>query len=152
MILSAKEKQKEGRLLQSFLLTFVKWKKIVDHEEGICPVCHCPFPAAPHTDHNHDTGEVRGVLCHRCNPLLGKIENAFKRYGLHKIEGLTTPIVLRALLLYLENPPARNALGYTHIGFAGRVGTKKQKKIFAKMKKEGLLENIQVVQNVPESN
>ena len=31
-------------------------------------------------DHSHDTGKVRGVLHRQSNVLLGKIENAWKRY------------------------------------------------------------------------
>jgi hypothetical protein len=32
-------------------------------------------------DHDHDTGAIRGVLHRSCNALLGKIENAYRRFG-----------------------------------------------------------------------
>lgn len=46
-------------------------------------------------DHDHDTGEIRGLLCQPCNyTLLG-------RYGIE---------ALQRAIDYLENPPARKIL------------------------------------------
>lgn len=101
------------------------------HQRGVCAVCREPQPISKKgkskrlaTDHDHVSGEIRGLLCSRCNPLLGKIENAFVRYGLSKVDGLTVLIVVARLLDYMTNPPARYALGKVTLGFPGRVGTK----------------------------
>jgi hypothetical protein len=40
----------------------------------VCAICASPSPNTKsgwHTDHDHQTGRVRGVLCHHCNLLLG---------------------------------------------------------------------------------
>lgn len=36
-----------------------------------CPICLRPFTKTPHADHDHETGEFRGVLCGPCNRALG---------------------------------------------------------------------------------
>jgi hypothetical protein len=41
------------------------------HQQGICIVC-LQAPAV-HVDHDHVTGEVRGMLCFRCNAGLGQL-------------------------------------------------------------------------------
>ena len=42
--------------------------------DGFCPLCGRKMVHA-HVDHNHKTGKVRGVLCARCNNVVGIIEN-----------------------------------------------------------------------------
>lgn len=41
-----------------------------------CGICRSPFedPWTMSIDHNHDTGEVRGLLCATCNSQLGAVE------------------------------------------------------------------------------
>jgi len=68
-------------------------------------------------NHSHKTGLVRGGLCSECNRALGKIEN--RGWDVKR---------LLAAAAYLFNPPAVVALGRRVFGYAGRVGTKKQRK------------------------
>lgn len=39
----------------------------------VCEICGTEDSRA-HLDHNHSTGEIRGVLCHQCNIALGMIK------------------------------------------------------------------------------
>lgn len=46
-----------------------------------CELCGCQFGGKElmqHVDHDHKTGKVRGVLCHRCNTMLGKLEESLE--------------------------------------------------------------------------
>lgn len=70
------------------------WIDLLEAQGGRCPGCRrtfrftweCPpgYPRPPHVDHDHDTGEVRGLLCGRCNRKLSQ-----------------------RLTRYVKNPPAR---------------------------------------------
>lgn len=44
------------------------WKQI-----GMCPICDFPLEPSKkmHLDHDHDTGKIRGFLCHYCNVAIG---------------------------------------------------------------------------------
>jgi len=45
---------------------------IYEEQDGSCPVCNKAIEAENSAiDHNHKTGEVRGVLCKSCNRALG---------------------------------------------------------------------------------
>lgn len=44
-----------------------------------CDLCGRAFgdkERMQHVDHDHESGRVRGVLCHRCNTMLGKLEES----------------------------------------------------------------------------
>jgi Recombination endonuclease VII len=52
--------------------------KLVEQEDR-CLVCLRTFDPDPakrdrHIDHNHDTGEFRGIVCARCNAILGRVD------------------------------------------------------------------------------
>jgi hypothetical protein len=52
-------------------------------DRGICEVCSSDEPLKGrtrlHVDHNHATGVVRGLLCHRCNISLGNVGDSKQR-------------------------------------------------------------------------
>lgn len=49
-----------------------------------CGLCGCSNPGGKgtwHVDHSHETGVVRGILCHNCNLWLGVYEKFTKKVG-----------------------------------------------------------------------
>ena len=55
-------------------------------QNGVCAICQTA--PAIHVDHDHTSGEVRGLLCFRCNAALGQLAD--------------DPLVLRRAARYLE--------------------------------------------------
>ena len=47
---------------------------MVARQDGRCAIC-CATEAR-HIDHDHDTGQVRGMLCFRCNAALGQLDDS----------------------------------------------------------------------------
>ena len=53
---------------------------MIAEQNNCCKICLDPFlttsgRSGPHLDHNHETGEIRGVLCQRCNRVLGLLKD-----------------------------------------------------------------------------
>lgn len=49
--------------------------KQVEEQQSNCAMCSEPLVKSPRLDHNHETGQWRGVVCPRCNIALGYYEN-----------------------------------------------------------------------------
>lgn len=60
--------------LRAFGLTPEEFVKRLDEQEHKCAICRSSDPGSNRrfrVDHDHDTGKVRGLLCHKCNVALG---------------------------------------------------------------------------------
>jgi hypothetical protein len=44
-------------------------------QQNCCGICNREFVSSPHIDHNHETGDVRGLLCYSCNSAIGKFQD-----------------------------------------------------------------------------
>ena len=67
-----KEKIKESFLKNKYGITTKEYNKILKKQGGVCAICrNKPNGKNLSVDHNHDTGKVRGLLCHYCNSTLG---------------------------------------------------------------------------------
>ncbi len=55
-------------------ITVDQWDQLFSEQGYVCAACGADKPGTKlnwHTDHNHLTGKVRGIVCHRCNIVLG---------------------------------------------------------------------------------
>lgn len=78
---SLRRVQRRRALKEIYGLTVEDYDRMVAEQNGLCAICGEPeTSAAPNTngavrvlsiDHDHVTGSVRGLLCHRCNVVLG---------------------------------------------------------------------------------
>lgn len=64
--------------LKKYGLTPEAFDALWDEQTGQCGICLAVLPSkdAAHVDHDHDSGEVRGLLCQQCNLLLGHAGDA----------------------------------------------------------------------------
>ena len=70
----------DSRRLREYGLTPDAYAALVIEAGGYCPLCERQSePSGDRAlviDHNHETNEVRGLVCLRCNTLLGYLDQA----------------------------------------------------------------------------
>lgn len=49
--------------------------KLLPAQNGRCAICKEFFTGTPNVDHDHQTGVVRGLLCHGCNVGIGFLKD-----------------------------------------------------------------------------
>lgn len=85
---------REWNLRKRYGITAAQYDSLLAQQNGVCAVCKCPPQNAAYNnrslrvDHDHETGAIRGLLCHGCNCAIG-----------HAREN---PQVLREAASYLE--------------------------------------------------
>lgn len=69
-------RQREIRLKHAYGITPEQYEALFASQKRRCAICHCKHPGRQwHVDHDHDTGEVRGILCGNCNEAIGKLRD-----------------------------------------------------------------------------
>ena len=83
---------KSQRLKYTYGITLEDKNQMIKDQDGYCynPFCLVKLSDIPeiqvHVDHDHETGEVRCIMCNDCNTNLGKIEKNMLRFkGLMQI-------------------------------------------------------------------
>ncbi len=72
-----KEKQRTYALKVNYGLSIDAFEEMKNVQNNKCLICNKDFnelKKQPHVDHDHNTGEVRGLLCGSCNTKLGWYE------------------------------------------------------------------------------
>ena len=86
---------REDAIMQRlYRISMEEFNQLVDFQEGRCAVCLKPFEEMSrraNVDHDHETGQVRGILCTGCNTGIGHLGD--------NIEGI------KRALYYLQNTP-----------------------------------------------
>ena len=64
-------------------ITLADFDAMLARQGGVCAICGTDRPRGRagrlHVDHCHDTGRVRGLLCHACNTGLGHFGDSLER-------------------------------------------------------------------------
>lgn len=69
-------KKARKQLLKKYGLAFDDYKKLFIRQRGVCAICGEPqLNGSLCVDHNHENGKVRGLLCFRCNFLIGQAKD-----------------------------------------------------------------------------
>lgn len=66
-------RKRTPRSLAKYGLTVEEYERLEDEADGLCAICRKARRLA--VDHCHDTGEVRGLICHKCNSGLGMFQD-----------------------------------------------------------------------------
>lgn len=77
-----KQRQRNNELKRLYGITWEQKVLMYESQEGICPICNTPLPeeiSLAHVDHNHETGQVRGLVHKQCNTIIAYFETDIER-------------------------------------------------------------------------
>jgi hypothetical protein len=80
----------------NFGITLEQWEEMKEAQGNKCAICRTAFTSNTkriQVDHDHTTGQVRDLLCYKCNTLLGQCDDSID--------------VLQAAISYLRRHAAR---------------------------------------------
>jgi hypothetical protein len=73
---------RQSYLKRTYGITVEQYEEMLAVQGGVCMICKQPRPEnrTLHVDHDHATGEIRGLLCFRCNNALGDFEEQYELF------------------------------------------------------------------------
>ena len=92
---------RRNKLRTKYHMTVDEWEILFNTQGRCCanPNCRAKEPKDKrgywHTDHDHLTGKIRGILCRTCNLALGQVNDS--------------TAVLKGLIEYIENATTKNS-------------------------------------------
>lgn len=73
-----REVQRRAMLKTLYGITLEQWEQMFDEQKGLCAICLLPETRTLKgksylltLGHNHETGKLRKLLCHKCNAGIG---------------------------------------------------------------------------------
>jgi hypothetical protein len=70
-----------NRIRKLYGMSLLQYDIILKSQDGKCAICFRADPTGKgsfHVDHCHQTGEVRGLLCSRCNMMIGMASDSIE--------------------------------------------------------------------------
>lgn len=75
-IKKSRSQQIKHGLKHIYNMTVEQYNQMLVDQNGVCSLCRKPeLDRRLGVDHNHETSEIRSLLCRRCNFLVGYVEN-----------------------------------------------------------------------------
>jgi hypothetical protein len=91
-----KERKKEYYFKKTYGITLNDYKEMLKTQNYKCKICANIFGIDRQKiaciDHNHQTGEIRGLLCSLCNWKLGFVELMNRKFLINAMKYLKLPI------------------------------------------------------------
>jgi hypothetical protein len=79
------ERNYNNHLKQNYGIDIEQYKVMLKAQKGVCAICEEPETEIKYSkvqslsvDHNHETGEIRGLLCNSCNRGVGLLKDSPK--------------------------------------------------------------------------
>jgi len=72
------ESKRAYNLMRKYGITLEEYDNMLEDQGGCCAICKSTDPLGSRfvVDHNHDTGDVRGLLCKNCNTGIGLLKDS----------------------------------------------------------------------------
>lgn len=88
---SCKLTRKKAKIKNKYGMKWEEFVQLFNIQEGKCATCKDPLSLLKGSavDHSHETGRVRGILCHPCNRGLGSVRDDTR--------------ILKSMISYLES-------------------------------------------------
>lgn len=69
--------QRPKKLFERYRLESGRYEEMLIQQKGLCAICHLPpdNDRKLQVDHCHYTGEIRGLLCMKCNKGIGQLND-----------------------------------------------------------------------------